>query len=205
MITILSVVLLGEKVESRRWLALLVGFAGVMLIIKPSSANFNAGSLFILISVLFYALTIMVTRTLRTTDSSATMAYYSSRVYLVASLLLSPLAAAFGEMSHAQPSLAFLFHAWTMPTLLDLAIMAGLGLVWAGWMYFMTCAYSAAPASVVAPFEYASLPINIMWGLAIWHEIPTMTTLAGAALTLLSGLYILVREQKRVDFAQRKR
>lgn len=46
------------------------------------------------------------------------------------------------------------------------------------------------------PFEYASLPINILWGLAIWHEIPTVTTLAGAALTLLSGLYILVREQK---------
>ncbi|MFN8442576.1 MAG: DMT family transporter [Caldilineaceae bacterium] len=196
MITILSVFLLGEKVELPHWLALLVGFVGVMLIIKPSSTNFNAGSLFILISVLFYALTVMVTRSLRSMDSSATMAYYSSRVYLVAALLVSPLAAAFGEMPNAQTSLAFLFHAWVMPTLLDLAIMAGMGLVWAGWMYFMTLAYSAAPASVAAPFEYASLPINILWGLAIWHEIPTVTTLAGATLTLLSGLYILVREQK---------
>ncbi|MEZ4709589.1 MAG: DMT family transporter [Caldilineaceae bacterium] len=76
MITILSVFLLGEKVEWRRWLALLVGFAGVMLIVNPGSATFNAGSLFILISVLFYALTVIVTRTLRTTESSATMAYY---------------------------------------------------------------------------------------------------------------------------------
>ena len=196
MITILSVVMLGEKVELPRWLALLVGFVGVLLIVKPGSANFNAGSLFILISVLFYALTVMVTRRLRTTESSATMAYYSSLVYLVAAFLVSPLAAAFGEWPHAQPSLAFLFHAWTLPTILDLAIMAGMGLVWAGWMYFMTRAYSAAPASVAAPFEYASLPINMIWGFVIWREIPTVTTLTGAFLTLLSGLYILYREQK---------
>jgi drug/metabolite transporter (DMT)-like permease len=116
-------------------------------------------------------------------------------VYLVAAFLLSPLAAAFGPMPHAQPSLAFLFHVWTLPTLLDLAIMAGLGLVWAGWMYFMTRAYSVAQASVAAPSEYASLPIHIMWGFVIWQEIPTMTTVVGALLTLLSGLYILVREQ----------
>jgi len=196
MITILSVLILGEKVELPRWLALLVGFVGVILIVKPGSANFNAGSLFILISVLFYALTVMVTRRLRTTESSATMAYYSSLVYLVAAFQVSPLAAAFGRLPHAQPSLAFLFHAWTLPTILDLAIMAGMGLVWAGWMYFMTRAYSAAPASVAAPFEYASLPINMIWGFVIWREIPTVTTLTGAFLTLLSGLYILYREQK---------
>lgn len=167
-----------------------------MLIVNPSSASFNAGSLFILISVLFYALTVMVTRTLRTTESSATMAYYSSLVYLAASFLVSPLAAAFGEMPNANPSIAFLFHAWTTPALLDLSIMGGLGLVWAGWMFFMTRAYSTAQASVVAPFEYASLPINILWGFAIWREIPTWMTVAGAALTLVSGLYIWVRERK---------
>ncbi|MFN8488307.1 MAG: DMT family transporter [Caldilineaceae bacterium] len=196
MITILSVVLLGEKVELPRWLALLVGFVGVMLIVKPGSTTFNAGSLFILISVLFYALTIIVTRTLRTTESSATMAYYSSLVYLVAAFLLSPLAAAFGPMPHAQPSLAFLFHVWTLPTVRDLAVMGGLGLVWAGWMYFMTRAYSVAQASVAAPFEYASLPINIIWGFLLWREIPTWMTVWGAFLTLLSGLFILYREQK---------
>lgn len=196
MITILSVFLLRETVEWRRWLALLVGFAGVMLIINPTSAGFNIGTLFILVSVFLYALTVMVTRTLRTTESSATMAYYSSLVYLVAASVVSPLAAAFGEMPNAHPSLAFLFHAWSIPALLDLAIMGGMGLVWAGWMFFMTRAYSTAPASVAAPFEYASLPINILWGLAIWREIPTVTTLGGAGLTLLSGLYIFYRERR---------
>jgi len=50
---------------------------------------------------------------------------------------------------------------------------------------------------VIAPFEYVSLPINVMWGFLFWHEIPARMTIAGAALTLLSGLYILVQEQKK--------
>lgn len=197
MITILSVLILGEKVGSRQWIALAVGFLGVLLIVKPGSATFNPGSIFILLSVLFYALNVMITRKLRTTDSSATMAYYSSLVYLVAAAVLSPLAIVVGERSDAHPSIAFLLHAWTMPSLLDWAIIAGLGLVWAGGMYFIARAYSTTQASVIAPFEYLSLPINVMWGLVIWHEIPTLTTLAGALLTLSSGMFILYQEQKQ--------
>ena len=195
MITLLSVVILGEKVGPRRWLALIVGFMGVLLVVKPGSTTFNMGSIFILISVLFYALNVMLTRKLQTTDSSATMAYYSSIVYLVAAFVLAPLAIVFGEIPDAHPSIAFLLRAWTLPTLLDWVIMSGLGLVWAGGMYCMARAYSLAQASVVAPFEYASLPINMMWGFVIWREVPTLLTLAGASLTLLSGMYILHRER----------
>ena len=195
MITILSVVMLGEMVDLRHWLALVVGFMGVLLIVRPGSASFNLGSIFILISVFFYALIVIITRRLQTTDSSATMAYYSALVYLAAVFILSPITAAIGEMPGAHQSITFLFHAWTLPDLLDLTTMFGLGLVWAGWMYFMTRAYSAAQASVIAPFEYASLPINIMWGFVIFHEIPTAMTVAGAFITLLSGMYILLRAQ----------
>jgi drug/metabolite transporter (DMT)-like permease len=196
MITMLSVVMLGEKVGPRRWLALIVGFMGVLFIVKPGAATFNMGSIFILMSVLFYALNVMLTRKLQTTDSSATMAYHSSLVYLVAAFILSPLALVVGEIPGAHPSIAFLFRPWVMPTLLDSIIMLGLGLVWAGGMYCMARAYSLALASVAAPFEYASLPINVMWGFIIWHEIPTWMTLAGALLTLSSGMYILVRERQ---------
>ncbi len=196
MITILSVFMLGEKVESSRWLALIVGFVGVLLIVRPGSATFNIGSIFILISVLFYALTVMSTRKLQATDSSATMAFYSSLVYLAAALILVPLTIVIGELPDAPPSIAFLFRDWTMPTLLDGVIMCGLGLVWAGWTYFMARAYSLAQASVAAPFEYLSLPINVMWGFAIWREIPTRMTLAGAALTLLSGMFILYLDRR---------
>jgi drug/metabolite transporter (DMT)-like permease len=196
MITLFSLLILGEKVGPRRWLALIVGFIGVLLIVRPGSATFNLGSVFILISMLFYAMTVILTRKLQTNDSSATMAYYSSLVYLVAALVLAPLPAMVGEMPDAHSSIAFLIRAWSMPTLIDLVIMAGLGLVWAGWMYFMSRAYSVAQASVIAPFEYVSLPINILWGFLIWQEVPTVMTLAGAFLTLASGLYVLYREHR---------
>jgi drug/metabolite transporter (DMT)-like permease len=203
MITFLSVVWLGEKVGPRRWLALIVGFIGVLLIVKPGSGTFNLGSIFALIATVFYALSVMITRKLQTTDSSATMAYYSSLVYLVIAFVLAPLASVVGEIPDAHPSIAFLFRAWIMPTLLDWVIMSGLGLVWAGGMYFVARAYSLAPASVVAPFEYTPLLFNVMWGFVIWREVPTLPTLAGALLTLLSGLYILYRERKQQPSSNR--
>jgi drug/metabolite transporter (DMT)-like permease len=196
MITLLSVVMLGEKVGPRRWLALVVGFIGMLFIVKPGAASFNMGSIFMLISVLFYALNVMLTRKLQSTDSSATMAYYSSLVYLAAAFALAPLSVVVGEIPDSHPSIAFLFRPWVMPTMLDGIIMSGLGLVWAGGMYCMARAYSLALASVAAPFEYLSLPINVMWGLIFWQEIPTWMTLAGAILTLSSGMYILYRERR---------
>jgi len=114
----------------------------------------------------------------------------------VVAFVLAPLPAIIGEVPDAHPSIAFLIRAWSMPTLIDLIIMAGLGLVWAGWMYLISLAYSLAEASVAAPFEYVSLPINIIWGFLIWGEIPTWLTLAGAVLTLASGLYVLYRERQ---------
>jgi drug/metabolite transporter (DMT)-like permease len=199
MITFLSVVMLGEKVGPRRWMALVIGFLGVILIVRPGSATFNLGSVFILISVVFYALTVIVTRKLQNTDSSATMAYYSSLVYLIAAMVLAPLPAIVGDVPNAHPSIAFLIRNWSMPTLFDFMIMLGLGFIWAGWMYFMSRAYSVAQASVIAPFEYVSLPINILWGFLFWGEIPTWLTLAGAFLTLFSGIYVLYREQDHQD------
>lgn len=196
MITLLSVMLLGELVGPRRWLALLVGFLGVLLIVRPGMASFNLGSLFILLSVFFYALATILTRKLQPTDSSATMAYYSSLVYLMATIILAPLLIFIGDFPDAHPSIAFLFRSWSAPSLLDWLIMSGLGLVWAGGMYFLARAYSVAQASDVAPFEYVALPINIMWGFVLWHEVPTWLTLAGASLTLGSGLYILYRQRQ---------
>jgi drug/metabolite transporter (DMT)-like permease len=196
MITLLSVVWLREKVDLRHWLALVVGFAGVLLIVQPGSATFNLGSIFALIAMLFYAVNAMLTRKLRSSDSSATMAYYSSLVYLAAAIVLAPLPAAVGEMPDAHPSIAFLFRAWAMPGLLDWGIMSGLGLVWAVGMYFIARAYSTAQASVVAPFEYVALPIGAILGFLFWREVPTLATWIGAFLTIGSGLYILYHERR---------
>ena len=202
MITILSVFILDEKVQSYYWIALIIGFAGVLFVVRPGSATFNLGSIFALFSVLFYAFSVLLTRKLQETDSSATMAYYSSLVYLAFALVLTPLALVIGDVPDAHPSIAFLLRAWNTPPLIDLLVMGGLGFVWAGGMYFVARAYSTAPASVVAPFEYVSLPFNVLWGVVFWNEIPVLATWVGACLTVCSGLYILHRERQQKLVAQ---
>lgn len=196
MITLLSVLWLGEQVGPRRWIALGVGFLGVLLIVQPGTTAFNLGSVFALLATLTYALSVLITRRLQDTESGATMTYFSSLVYLAASLALAPLAIAVGERPDAPASIAFLFRAWIVPTPLDGAVIAGLGLVWAAGMYFVARAYSQAPASAVAPFEYATLLINVMWGFTLWHEVPTWITIVGAGLTVLSGLYLLLQRDR---------
>jgi drug/metabolite transporter (DMT)-like permease len=138
---------------------------------------------------------VILTRKLQTSDSSATMAYCSSLVYLAASLVLLPLPAMVGEMPNVHPSIAFVIRPWSMPPFPDWLIMSALGLIWTAWLYLLSRAYSLAEASVAAPFEYVSLPINMMWGFLIWHEIPTWSTSVGASLALGSGLYVLYRER----------
>jgi len=202
MITLLSVLFLAEKVRIRSWVALLVGFVGTLLVVHPGMGTFNIGTLFIIVSVFFYAVAVILTRKLQSTDSSATMAYYSSLVYLVATAVLTPIVLAIGETPHAHPSFVFLMHAWVTPSLTDWLIMSGLGFVWAGGMYLNARAYSIAPASVVAPFEYSTLPINVLWGFILWHEFPTLSTWAGAGITIASGLYIFYASRHTPAAAQ---
>lgn len=195
-ITVLSVWLLSEKVGLPRWLALIVGFGGVLLVVRPGVDSFNIGSLFIVVSVIFYALAVLLTRKLQSTDSSATMSYYSSLVYVVATMVLVPVVWWIGDIPDAHPSVAFLLRPWVMPTLPDVLLMAGLGVIWAAGMYVVARAYSEAPASVIAPFEYTALPISVMWGFVLWHELPTIATWLGAGLTIMSGLFMLFYDQK---------
>jgi drug/metabolite transporter (DMT)-like permease len=117
----------------------------------------------------------------------------------LASLVLVPIPYLVSNTANAHPSIAFLLREWSLPSLMDLVIMAGLGLIWAAWIFFMSKAYSEAKASDIAPLEYMSMPISIVWGFLIWQEVPTLLTLAGAALTLLSGLYIWYRDRKQTE------
>jgi drug/metabolite transporter (DMT)-like permease len=196
MITALSVLILREKVQLRHWIALIIGFLGVIIIVRPGSASFNLGSFFILISTLLYAFSAIITRQLQKSDSSATMSYYSSVFYLIAAAILAPLAMMVGPMPDAPVSIAFVFNPWSMPSLLDLLIMLSFGLIWAGGMFLSARAYSYALASVIAPFEYVTLPINIMWGFLLWRELPSVMTVIGASITLASVLYTLYHDQR---------
>lgn len=194
-----SVILLGEFVGVHRWSAIIVGFCGVLLIVQPGTANFNFGSLCVLITTICYALSAIVTRRLRNDDSSATMAYYSTFVYLAAAFIFAPIMLGIGEPADAHPSIAFLMRTWNMPTPFDALIICSLGVIWAVGMYCMTSAYVLAASATVAPFEYTTLPVNVAWGYILWNEIPTLTTWIGAFLALGSMGYILYRTQRKTE------
>ncbi len=195
-ITMLSVILLGEKVSLRRWIALLLGLFGVLIVIQPGSGNYNSGSVFILLHILFYGLTIIVTRKMKTTENSASTAFFSSLVYLLGSLIVVPVTLIVGSLPDANRSIAFLFQPWAMPGLQDAAIMCSLGVIWAAWSYSMARAYSLAEASKLAGFEYFSLPISALWGFLLWSEIPSSGTITGSAIILACGLYGMSLDRK---------
>jgi drug/metabolite transporter (DMT)-like permease len=171
MIALLSVAMLGEKVGLNRWLALVVGFIGVLLIVRPGSAAFNLGSIFVTISVFFYALTAILTRKLQASDSSATMSYLPPWCTWLLCWFWRRCLPWLGRCRMPHASIAFSSApgacpaGWTCSSWLD-------GVAWASWTYFMARAYSLAQASVIAPLEYLSLPINIVWGLLIGRKSP---------------------------------
>jgi drug/metabolite transporter (DMT)-like permease len=121
---------------------------------------------------------VILTRKLQTSDSSATMAYCSSLVYLAASLVLLPLPAMVGEMPNVHPGIAFVIRPWSKPPFRDWLIMSALGLIWTAWLYLLSRAYSLAEASVAAPFEYVSLPINMTWGFLNLARDPDLVNLS---------------------------
>jgi drug/metabolite transporter (DMT)-like permease len=199
MLTLLSVLFLGEKVDLKRWTALIIGFMGVLLVVQPGSTSFDLGSIFVLISTFLYTLMVLVTRKLQKTDSSAAMSYFSTWIYIIGVIVITPVTLLVGEDVGMHPSIAFLFRHWSMPAFGDWLIMSGLGIVWASGMYFIARAYSVAEVSAVAPFEYSPLVINILWDAVLWGILPTWIMLIGALITIGSGWYILNYGKKELD------
>ncbi len=196
-VTALSVPFLGERVGLRRWLAVGVGFLGVILMLRPGAGVVDPAALLALACALFYTLSIMMTRRLGRTDSGAALAVYATLLYVpvtaVIGLVLGDGALAGG--GHA--SLDFLLRAWSWPTWRDLGFMSLTGLIAAFGFYFLSQAYRLAEASAIAPFEYVALPWAVMWGFLFWNEVPGAATLAGILLVVGSGIYMLHREAAR--------
>jgi S-adenosylmethionine uptake transporter len=197
MITALSHIVLGEKAHLRRWLAVAVGFAGVVIMTRPGDGAIEPAALFAILAALFYAASVILTRRLGTTENGPSLAFSATLVYLVANALLG-LTVGDGALAHStHPSLEFLLRAWAWPSGLDLALMAFCGLIAGFGFYFLSQAYRLAPAASIAPFEYVGLPLAALWGYLFWNQVPTATTVIGVVLIVGSGLYVLRRESVR--------
>ena len=196
-ITVFSVIFLGETVGARRWAAVAVGFAGVLVIVRPGSAAFQLASLLPICAATLYATLHMLTRRIGGTESAATMAVYIQLTFLVASGLFGLALGHGGFAGQGHPSLEFLLRAWTPIAPADYPILGLLGVSGVLGGLFISQAYRLSEAAFAAPFEYIAMPLAIMWGVTVFGTWPDATAWIGIALILGSGLYLVWRESAK--------
>jgi drug/metabolite transporter (DMT)-like permease len=185
-LTALSVPLLGERVGLRRWSAVVVGFLGVLVMVRPGSGVFQPAALIALSGAFFYALAMVSIRHLSRTEPATTIVFYFTLFAAIVGLLTWPLGAVAPDW----------LGAWARPDLEGWIVLIGIGLIGGMAQLTMTYAFKLAPVAVIAPFEYGAIVIGVAYGLAIWNEVPDRFMLLGAAIVIASGLYILYREAK---------
>ena len=155
-----------------------MGFVGVLVIVRPSADMLNLGALVALGAALSQSFAMIAIRQLSTSESANTIVFY----FTLTTTLLCALALPF---------------AWTTPDLKGFVLLASTGLVGGMAQLFMTRAYTLGPAAVIAPFNYASIVWAALFGWMLWNEVPAWHVLAGAAVVVASGCYILHRETVR--------
>ena len=196
-ITLFSVLFLGETVGRRRWGAVIVGFAGVVVIVQPGAEGLDPVAFLPLVASFTYACSVIITRRIGPTQSGASLALFAMLIFIAVSGLSGVIMGDGGFANDSHPSLSFLLRAWAMPGGRDILFLAAIGLIAGIGFYCLSQSYRIAPASVVAPFEFISMPLAVLWGIAVWNEYPSMTTLLGIAMIIGSGIYVLHREAVR--------
>ena len=180
-VTALSVLLLRERVGWRRWAAVLIGFTGVVIALRPSSSSFTLPALIALSGSIMYALVLITTRALRSTNDVVLMTTYFIG------------AVAFG--------LVTLPFGWVAPTWFDLMCLAGVGLSNIVAQFAVIRALKLASASVVVPYQYTLIVWSVVFGWLMFAELPDAYTVVGAAIIVGAGLYIFWRERVKASEA----
>jgi drug/metabolite transporter (DMT)-like permease len=176
LITALSVPVLGEHVGPRRWTAIAVGFAGVLVVLRPSSGGMlTLAGLAVLLAAAGYAISAITVRILARTDSTQAMVVWLMALMAVGAGLL-----AWPDWHPLRSE-----HGW---------LILGLGLAGALGQYLITEAFRLGEASLLAPLEYTALAWGVLLDLAIWGVLPGAVTWIGAAIIVASGLYLIRRE-----------
>jgi drug/metabolite transporter (DMT)-like permease len=176
-ITALAVPILGEKVGVRRWTAVVVGFIGVLIMVKPGFDTFHPAMLFSLASAISYAGAIMVSRRMGADEPGATIGFYTTLTFLIVSATTMP-------------------FMWVTPSWVAVLLIVICGFIAAAGHYYIAESYRAAPASVVAPFDYVAIIWAVLFGWLIWDDLPGPSMIAGIALVIGGGLYVLHREAR---------
>jgi drug/metabolite transporter (DMT)-like permease len=176
LVTALSIPFLGERVGLRRWSAVIVGFAGVLIVIRPGTDAFEPAALYPVLSAACWGMGVVITRKMRNFDGVATTLLYSTLVGLLATSAVA-------------------WPVWTTPDLQAWGLIALLGLFSCTGQYFFIAAFSFAGASLLAPFSYSQIVWSGLIGFFVFATLPDGYTWLGAAVIVGSGIYTLHRER----------
>ncbi len=174
---LLAVPILGEKIGIHRILAIIIGFVGVLVIIKPGTDLFQLKSLLPIGSALFMASVYLTTRSLMNTESSTSIVFYYSFALLFTSLIFFP-------------------SDFVIPDTFNLILALSLGIMGSMGHYFMSQAARHADVAVTSPFEYSSFIFVGLMGYFFFYEIPSNSVIIGGILIIISGVYVAYRERK---------
>lgn len=174
---VVAALVLGEKVRWRRWSATVIGFAGVLIMVRPGEGSLQLGALVALANAAAVSISILLVR--RLSDSETPLMILTQFAIFSTILLTVP---------------AILV--WRWPDLSGWALAVGIALSATVGQYFWVQAFKAGEMSAVAPFEYMRLPFAVFVGWLIWGEMPVIWTYVGASIVIGSALYIAHREHQ---------
>ncbi len=198
-ITLLSVPVLGEKIGWPRLAAVFAGLAGALIVMRPGSSAFQLAAILPLVAACAYSCMTMMTKKLGMEERASVMAFYIQLMFLLASCAMWIF---FGDGRFAgsgDPSIEFLLRAWVWPSNTDLAIICAIGFINAFGGYLISQGYRISEASMVAPFEYAAIPLAVFWSVIIWSDWPDAIAWIGILMICAAGTFVAYREgrQKR--------
>lgn len=176
-ITALAPFVLGEYVGWRRWIAVLIGFAGILLMVRPGQGALQWAILFPLGAALCGSVRDLITRRLSQTETNVAVLFVTTCAVILAALTTVP-------------------FAWSQIRIVDLGTFAASGMLIAGGQYLMIEAFRKGEAALVAPFKYSYMIWAVLFGFLFFGHLPDHWTLAGTAIVIGAGLYVLHREMR---------
>jgi drug/metabolite transporter (DMT)-like permease len=173
----LSMPLLGEPVGPRRWIAIVVGFGGVVVIIDPGAGVMGRGALLVLLAATLFSFAQIAARKLGSTESSATLVFYTTTILVVVTGAIQP-------------------FIWVPMSWRDVGFLAGAGLVTGVAQFCQTQSLRLAPIAIIAPFLFTQLIWATLYGYWLWGDLPGPSILIGGSVLIISGLYVFYREMR---------
>jgi len=181
LITALAAIVLRERVDWRGWTAIIAGFGGTLIVLRPTGAGMlTLAGVAVLVSATGYAISAIAVRVIGRSDSTQAMVFWMLTMTSVFALALA-------------------WREWTPIQSADWSVLVGLGVFGAIGQYAITDAFQRAAASRIAPLEYTALVWGILLDYTLWHTLPDTVTLAGAAVIIAAGLYLIRREREHVE------